>query len=119
MSVSKPCGRCPCKATCLRWDGFCGWAAKEPPDPVELAHICGRSALGITPDYPPLATQAGNLARSLWDWAISGFSTASDEEQARRLAICATCQHWDAGRCRLCGCNLVAEGASSRRPIAR
>jgi hypothetical protein len=58
------------------------------------------------PQYPPLATQAANLARALWDWAVSGFSMASEEEQARRRAICFGCEHWDGGprRCSLCGC---------------
>jgi hypothetical protein len=61
--------------------------------------------------YPPPAVQAGNLARSLWDWAVSGFSMASDAEVARRLAICAGCPEWvgSARRCRLCGCHTDAK----------
>lgn len=58
------------------------------------------------PQYPPLATQAKNLAASLWEWATSGFKMASDEEQARRREICAECPKWEAAarRCVLCGC---------------
>jgi hypothetical protein len=58
------------------------------------------------PAYPPLAAQAAGLAGSLWEWAVSGFAVAGDEEQGRRLSICAACPHWDAAarRCRLCGC---------------
>jgi hypothetical protein len=48
-----PCPGCPCKSICLRWPGFCRWAAEEPPDPVKLRHICERSARGPTPPRPP------------------------------------------------------------------
>ncbi len=40
------CERCPCPDACLGWSIFCVWAAKEPPNPVELAHIVARSAMG-------------------------------------------------------------------------
>lgn len=62
-------------------------------------------------EYPPVATQAANLAGSLWAWAVSGFSMASDEERARRLAICRACPQYDAEavRCHLCGCYLGAK----------
>jgi hypothetical protein len=88
---------------------FCEWAAEEPPDPVKLAHIRSRST--GPPAYPPLAAQAGTLAHALWDWAVSGFKMASDEEVSRRLAICAGCPMWvaDAHRCSICGCNTDAK----------
>ena len=59
--------------------------------------------------YPSAARQAANLAGSLWDWAVSGFMVASQEEQDRRLAICHGCEQWDEGRCRICGCHLAAK----------
>ena len=60
------CDRCPCPATCLRWPGFCRWAAEDPPDETKLRHIRERSALGPGPlarpavDYgeaPPAAAR--------------------------------------------------------------
>lgn len=111
------CANCPCPDTCLRRPDFCAWAAEAPPDPVKLRHICARSAMGAAPRrpasspgpahaYPPLAKQAGSLSRSLWDWAVSGFSAASEEEQARRLAICEACplRNAEDRRCWKCGC---------------
>jgi hypothetical protein len=62
---------------------------------VKLAHIRARSAPA---SYPPLAQQAANLAGSLWAWAVSGFTTTTEEERARRLAICRDCPQWDGGR---------------------
>lgn len=104
--MTGPCPKCPRPDSCLRWAPFCAWAAEAPPDPVKIAHIRARSAPA---SYPPLATQAANLAGSLWAWAVSGFTMASEDEQARRLAICHACPQWDGGRCRICGCALSAK----------
>jgi len=99
----------------LRWPIFCEWAAEQPPDPVKLAHIRNRSAMGENPPaaYPSPARLAANLSRALWDWAVSGFSMASEEEAARRISICESCEYFDAGprRCKHlgCGCYLDAK----------
>lgn len=63
------------------------------------------------PNYPTPVVQANNLARSLWAWAVDGFRVASDEEQARRRSICATCAEWVPAdrRCRICGCHTDAK----------
>jgi hypothetical protein len=57
--------------------------------------------------YPPIAQQARNLARALWEWATAGFTVADEAEVARRLAICRPCPNWRDGRCALCGCALA------------
>jgi hypothetical protein len=59
--------------------------------------------------YPSLPAQASNLAGSLWAWAVSGFSMATEEEQARRMTACHGCPEFDAGRCRICTCFLAAK----------
>src|SRR6185312_12076737 len=114
---------CPCPAQCfghrLGWAIFCEWAAQDPADPNRLRHICNRSAMperleppaAAPPQYPPLAQQAVNLARSLWDWATSGLKMATDAEVSRRLAICEGCPQYDRepARCRLCGCYTQAK----------
>lgn len=97
------CDRCPIPDRCPAWPIFCAWAAEDPADPVKLAHIRHRSTIDPA-EYPPLAMQAGSLARSLWDWAVSGFAMATEAEQSRRLTICHDCPQWDDGRCRICGC---------------
>lgn len=97
-------------------------AAKEPPDPVELRSICERSSIERI-GYPSPAHQAASLVRSLWDWAISGFTVATDEEQAARRAICHECPEWVVAdrRCRLCGCYTDAKLRlrTERCPIGR
>lgn len=57
---------------------------------------------------PPLRTQAANLGQSLWSWAVSGFSMASDEEFSRRITICESCEHWlpEERRCGKCACYM-------------
>jgi hypothetical protein len=105
----QPCERCPARGYCLRWEAFCAGMRADPPDPVHVAHVRNRSAMGAAPAHPPLAIQAGNLGRALWDWAVSGFAMTTEEEVSRRLTICRECPQWDAGRCRICGCTLEAK----------
>lgn len=49
------CDHCPCQAICLGWPVFCSWAAEVPADPVKLAHIRHRSALGAQSTAPVAA----------------------------------------------------------------
>lgn len=78
---------------------------------------------GGEPGYPPLLTQAGNLARSVAAAARDGFAVVSKDEQARRLSVCHACPEYDAGpgRCRRCGCaaRLKARVRSSACPLAK
>jgi hypothetical protein len=62
------------------------------------------------PAYPSLWEQAGNAAKAAAG-VVSAVAhgqpvAASEEEQARRLAICHACEFFDAtqGRCTKCGC---------------
>lgn len=62
------------------------------------------------PEYPPLATQAGNLLGSTARFIASGGATVSQEEYDRRRAICLACptRRYVAAqdRCEACGCYL-------------
>src|SRR5262249_41892067 len=83
-----------------------------PPNSREAYRRLGREIAdpyGV--GYPPLAQQASNLAASLWDWAVSGFTMATAREMANRLRICHGCPEYvaDEQRCRLCGCYLLAK----------
>lgn len=56
---------------------------------------------------PTLGDQLVGLARSLRDWARSGFALASSAERRRRRSICtAPCPSYDPARrrCTACGC---------------
>lgn len=70
-------------------------------------------ASGEPPAYPSLARQAVNLAGSLASHAVNGLATVSEEEKARRLAICRRCPSYDPcqARCRECGCYMDAKAA--------
>lgn len=58
--------------------------------------------------YPSLTQQAWNAGKAVAAVATSGFAVVSQEEQARRLAICHECEFYDPQqiRCRKCACRL-------------
>jgi hypothetical protein len=126
MTMTK-CPRCPCPETCLAHATFCQWAAEEPRDEMKIRHIRTRSALArATPaDYPSLVTQVGNalgaLGRVVGAVVHGEKVTVSEEEQARRMEICRSCEHFDKGRCKLCGCfkNLKTRLATEHCPIEK
>ncbi len=61
-------------------------------------------------EYPSLFQQTTNLGHAVGSVVTSAVRgepiTVSQEEQARRLAICHACEFWDAAqsRCSKCGC---------------
>ncbi len=63
--------------------------------------------------YPSWTAMAGNLARAVGGVASAAVRgeaiVASEEEQARRLAICHACESYEpvGDRCRDCGCYLA------------
>ncbi len=126
MSDCRESGRCsipsgPCPGE--RAPRLCELVDPAHPDHRPGYHDSIADAVRQMADRPPppLATQAGNLGAALFAWAVGGFSTASAEEQARRLGICRACPQWDGGRCRLCGCYLAAKIRlrTEHCPIAR
>jgi hypothetical protein len=88
------------------------WAASD--DPVRRQHAANFRALregktvGPPASSPSLATRAGYLAKAVVAAVATGGETVSPEERARRLAICASCEHFDdaARRCRVCTCHM-------------
>jgi hypothetical protein len=56
-----------------------------------------------------LVTKAANFAASAAKHLAAGMPRATDEEVARRFAICQTCEHFDGKACKLCGCPIVRE----------
>lgn len=76
------------------------------------------------PAEPSLLAKAGALATSLQTWMRFGFAVASDEDVAKRRAICEPCPFWEgeaylgAGKCSKCGCSgIKLKLATSKCPI--
>lgn len=120
------CERCPCPDICLARPSFCAVAAQESPDPVELRHICGRSAIarGIPPPtYPSVVTMAANVVGAVARFVASGLVMVDQAELERRLGICRGCEHFDPQpeRCRVCGCVAAwkARLASEHCPLPK
>jgi hypothetical protein len=74
-----------------------------------------------------LPQQAASLAKESARWASCGFSLATFEELAKRMALCHECEFWDArgfggsGRCRKCGCSTQAKlrMATAKCPVGK
>ena len=60
---------------------------------------------------PPatMLKKAANFAASAAKHVAAGMPMASEEEVARRFAICEGCEHFDGRACRQCGCPVVRE----------
>lgn len=56
-----------------------------------------------------LIQKARNFAASAAKHVAAGMPQASEEEVARRFAICQTCEHYDGKDCRKCGCPVVRQ----------
>lgn len=82
----------------------------SPPDRPQTTLPVRRRVLRTTPGpMPPIATQLGNAAGAIGRIVVAGLRgdpvRVSEQEQARRQAICtAPCEWWTGDRCRACGC---------------
>jgi hypothetical protein len=56
-----------------------------------------------------LLQKVKNFAASAARHIAAGAPQASEEEVARRFAICEGCEHYDGKACRKCGCPVVRE----------
>jgi cytochrome c553 len=56
-----------------------------------------------------LLQKAANFAASAAAHVAAGMPQASEDEVARRFAICEGCEHFDGQACRQCGCPVVRE----------
>jgi len=63
-------------------------------------------------EAPPaltLAEKAVNFAKSAAQHVSAGLPQATEEEVARRFAICEGCEHFDGHACKKCGCPVIRE----------
>lgn len=104
------CTRCPQRAACRK---FLQPAAQCEHWPAPL---------------PGIATLAVRAAGEVGRWIAGGARLVSEEVIEERLAICASCPHWDAsafagtGRCRHpgCGCSGAKQRlATSKCPMGQ
>lgn len=58
---------------------------------------------------PSMATQLGSFAGAMGRWVAAGLPRLDDDQVAARLAICGGCDQFADGRCRVCGCWLLAK----------
>lgn len=58
---------------------------------------------------PSVLQKAANFAASAAAHVAAGMPQASEEEVARRFAVCQACEHFDGKACRQCGCPIVRE----------
>jgi hypothetical protein len=110
----QPCAACPrvarglsmpCRAMTTGHARFCTLAAGGHEGYVAL--LCDE--VPPPPEFPSLVEQAAHLAGAVGRFVASGAKRASEEERARRMAICEGCENYAGGRCRLCGCQLHAK----------
>jgi hypothetical protein len=68
-----------------------------------------KASRGVLSPPATLLQKAANFAASAARHIAAGAPMSSDEEVARRFAICQTCEHFDGRACRQCGCPVVRE----------
>ena len=61
---------------------------------------------GVNTSLPGVLEQVSNLAESTADYIKDGFIKATQAEQKRRMEICQSCEMYEQGRCKSCGCFL-------------
>jgi hypothetical protein len=72
-------------------------------------------SISVQPNKVSALTKAKTLLQAVKNFTASGFVFASDEVYNQRLAICKSCEFWDAasfvntGSCTLCGCSTKAK----------
>jgi hypothetical protein len=101
-----------CHSGRFKW--MCRFAATGHP--VRRTAVLNRNAIagGKGPEsFPPLMEQAANLAGAAVRYVASGLRTTTKEEQVRRLSICRECPEFVGGKCRICGCFLMAKVRSA------
>jgi hypothetical protein len=109
------CQSCPIAGGCIAERPGYSFACKfADGTESEKLWLVNRSAQleGKPPqEYPSIVTQAGNLAKAVGRFVASGLKRVDEETYQERLAICRTCDQYDAAqkRCRLCGCKTTAK----------
>lgn len=60
-------------------------------------------------DTPSTIDKIKGFSSAMTRWAKSGFQTVDSKEYKNRIDICKSCEYFDKGRCRICGCFMIAK----------
>lgn len=65
---------------------------------------------------PSLLEKAGHYAKAIAKWTFAKFPVRTAEEVAACVAVCESCEHYDAEKtsCKVCGCKVTAKGMAVR-----
>jgi hypothetical protein len=105
-------GFCPVHQTDVpaRFRQYCGGTSGLPrwKELFYLRYLVTKTA-SVEPTF---AEKTKNFLEAIDKHIASGFSTVSDADRLKRLAVCGDCEHRKAdGTCELCGCVLEAKAA--------
>ncbi len=78
----------------------CGYTIKVRQDPNKIYRTCSEKS------EPGFIQKGVNFANAMVEWVSAGAPITKIEEKNRRLEICLSCENYDNGKCKLCGCNL-------------
>lgn len=83
--------------------------------------VCQRADPQSDLHDPGILEKIVNFAAAAVRHAAAGLPQATAEQAAARLAICESCEHFDGGTCRLCGCGMEVKvsWAEQACPIGR
>ena len=98
--------------------------AFEHPDPTVRAQYRAfalAQEAGEPYKAPGVVKQATSLVRAVVRHAANGFAWVPADVLGQRLAVCASCEFHDGGRCGKCGCFVVpkAKMASESCPAGK
>jgi hypothetical protein len=107
--------KCDCQPAGDLFECTCQCGVTIKSKKRHVFHICPApveplaGTLGEPPRPVSLLQKATNFAASLASHVAAGMPQASEEEVARRFAICEGCEHYDGKACKQCGCPVVRE----------
>lgn len=70
------------------------------------AEISGPLYKECTPEEPGLIKKAISFVTDVTTWISAGAPITDDTIVKDRLKICESCEHYNQGSCKRCGCNL-------------
>lgn len=92
---------------------YCGFKITTDKDEKKIFKKC----TGVKKEYPSIYQMGLNLMKSVVEFAKDGFKMADEDEQKRRMEICAgnqekgipACEKYEPSqnRCQSCGCFLA------------
>lgn len=87
--------------------GHCPLLAEDQPCPGQRnPRVCERADPSSPEHAPGILTQILSFGVAVIQHVAAGAPQANEAQKNARLAICQACEHYEPGRCRVCGCGL-------------